>query len=194
MRRWEALGSRCAQERTTRWCPFWFPPPAAQAPHARAGSARRAPRRRRRPSIRPTTGIERGAAGRHPRHPSVNASISPHALLQQITHPLGTIADQVARIPLVVVLRQHKHTSPRQPPAQLHRSPQTVIAKPRRHPNVHNRHIRPMRKRLAKKIPRITACATTSKPADTRIRAIRGGRWRMRELTHSPASGANAAI
>ena len=94
-------------------------------------------------------GIERAAAGGHALHGVDEARDVADALLEQVSDPLGAFADQVERVALLIELRQHEDARVRQLGPQLHRRAQAIVLMARRHLDVDDGDIGPVRQRPA---------------------------------------------
>ena len=97
-------------------------------------------------------GIERAAARRHPLDGVRERRDVADALLEQVADALGTVADQVERVGLLVELRQHEHADGRKPPPQLHRGYEPVVLASRRHLHVDHHDVGPVGERLAQQV------------------------------------------
>src|SRR5919106_216735 len=63
------------------------------------------------------------------------------ALLQQVTDAVRVAAQQLGRVPLLDVLREHEHRRAGPPPADLERAAQSLVGERRRHPNVDDAYV-----------------------------------------------------
>ena len=78
-----------------------------------------------------------------------------HAVLEQVADALGAVADQVDRVALLGVLREHEHADARLRRADLHRRPQAVVGVVGRHLDVDDRDVRLVRADLAQEVGRV---------------------------------------
>jgi hypothetical protein len=76
----------------------------------------------------------------------------PDALLEQVADSVGAVPDQIDRIPLLVVQRQHQHPGLRPLTPEFHGRLQAVITVARRHVDVDDHHRRTVREPLAQQI------------------------------------------
>ena len=81
-------------------------------------------------------GVERGASSSDARDRIDEGLHVTHALLQQVADPVGSIADELKRIALVIELREQQHAGVRALTSYLNGRPQTVVAVTRRHLDV----------------------------------------------------------
>ena len=79
-----------------------------------------------------------------------------HAVLEQVADALGAVADQVDRVALLGVLREHEHADARAGVrADLHRRAQAVVGVVGRHLDVDDRDVRLVRGDLAQQVGRV---------------------------------------
>ena len=147
---------------------------AASTSRSRGVSSRAVRSPRRRPEHpADDLGVERAAAGGHALHGVDERRHVADPLLEQVADPLGTVADQVQRVALLVELREHEDAGVRQlgraaPSPRAGRRPRGAAASGRR------------RRRRRGGAPASCAgsprrrpdCATTSNPASASSRAM----------------------
>jgi hypothetical protein len=86
-------------------------------------------------------GVENGAAGRDPLQ-GVDQVVEPgDPVLEQVPQS-GAAAEQVLGVGLLDVLRQDQHPGSGHPPTQLQGRAQALVGERRRHPDVHDGHVR----------------------------------------------------
>ena len=81
------------------------------------------------------------------------------AVLEQVADALGAVADQVDRVALLDVLGEHEHLRVRVLLADLHRRAQAVVGVGRRHLDVDDRDVGPVRPDLAAQVDRVAGLA-----------------------------------
>ena len=78
-----------------------------------------------------------------------------HAVLEQVADALGAVADQVDRVALLGVLREHEHADVGLARADLERRPQAVVGVVGRHLDVDDRDVGLVRADLAQQVGRV---------------------------------------
>jgi hypothetical protein len=101
-------------------------------------------------------GVERGAAVCDPldgvdEHVDVG-----YALLEQVTNALGTVANELQRVLLLVVLREDQYGGLGTASPQLDRGVEPIAGAFRRHLHVRDDHIRAVRQRLSEQVGSVT--------------------------------------
>ena len=74
------------------------------------------------------------------------------ALFEEVADAFGAVSDEVQRVGLLVVLREHEHAHVGKPAAQLGGGDQPVVLVPRRHLHVDDDDVGTVRKRLSPQI------------------------------------------
>ena len=97
-------------------------------------------------------GVERGAAGGDPVDRVDEDLQLPHTLLEQVPDALGVLGDQLLRVVLLVILREHEDSNVGLLALELERGAQPVVLVVRRHPDVDHRDIGAVGERPAEEV------------------------------------------
>src|SRR4051794_31732517 len=108
--------------------------------------------------------IQRATTLPHPPHRSGELVDIRHTILQQVADTLTRLRQQLHRIPRLHVLAQHQHPHLRIPLTDPLRRTQPLIRMRRRHPDIHDRHIRLRKPHPPHQILRIINLANYLKP------------------------------
>jgi hypothetical protein len=103
--------------------------------------------------------IEDGASGRHAAHCLAEGSHVADAVLEQVTSAGGVVADQLQRVAILEVLRQHEDTGAGKLVPDAQRRPQSVVAVLRWHLDVGHHHVRFVAPGFAHQVIRVTGDA-----------------------------------
>ena len=87
-----------------------------------------------------------------------------HALLEEIADSFRALADQVERVLLLVILREHEHTCLWPLASQLDRRPQTIISMPGRHVHISDHDRRTVRETPAQQIVGVAGLSDDLEP------------------------------
>ena len=118
------------------------PPPSARAPRARAARARRRPATN--DELAHDLGVEGHAALGDPAHGFDEVADVAHSLLEQVADSADAVGEQLRRVGVLDVLREHQHREPGTASPRLDRRAQALVPERGWEPHVDDGDVRPL--------------------------------------------------